>query len=35
MTEQEREHVTEGLDCWCAPTVDSYGADEDDEDEDG
>ena len=32
MSDEQREHITTGLDCWCGPTVDSYGAD-DEEDE--
>jgi hypothetical protein len=27
MPEQEREHVTEGLDCWCGPYIEAYGDD--------
>jgi hypothetical protein len=33
MTEEpeEREHITTGLDCWCKPRVDSYGAEDSDD----
>jgi hypothetical protein len=27
---EEREHVTTGLDCWCNPRVDCYGAEDSD-----
>ncbi len=32
--ETEREHVTEGTDCWCRPVVESYGYDQGDEETD-
>jgi len=33
VSEQEREHITTGLTCWCKPVMDSYGADEQDTDD--